>query len=108
MANLMPTLREKKRYLVFEVIGNASCSDAVSAVKNSFSSLFGSLEAANADVSSVKSSGNKCMIRTGRKYVDKVKAALAIVKKVDDSKVILRSIGVSGSVKNASIFVKGV
>ncbi|MAG16419.1 ribonuclease P [Candidatus Woesearchaeota archaeon] len=107
MANLLPSLREKKRYLVFEVIGNASCSDAVSSVKNSFSGLFGSLEAANADVSNIKSSGNKCMVRIGRKYVDKVKASMAIVKRINNSTIILRSIGVSGSLKRASKYFNG-
>ena len=102
MTNLSPTLREKKRYLVFEVIGNASCTSSIAAVKGNFSSLFGTLEAAKAAIIPIKSSGNKCMVSIGRKYVDRLKATLAMVKSINNSKVILRSVGVSGALNTAA------
>ncbi len=103
MAKVLPTLREKKRYLVFEVIGAASCDDAAAAVKRSFSTLFGMVEAAGANIKSMKSQGNKCMLSVNRKYSDKLKAAMIMVKSIKSSAVILRSVGVSGSVKGATI-----
>lgn len=101
MKNLLPTLREKKRYLVFEVIGDANCTSSVSAVNSSFSGLFGSIEAARASIKAVKSSGRRCMVRVGRKHVDKLKAALAMVKSINNRKVILKSVGVSGALNAA-------
>ncbi|MBI2664141.1 hypothetical protein HYX10_02250 [Candidatus Woesearchaeota archaeon] len=105
MTSLSSALREKKRYLVFEVIGNAKCSDAVAAVKGSFSRLFGSIESANADIAEVKSRSSMCMLRVGRKYADKLKAAMIMVKNINGNYVMLRSVGLSGSIKNASNYL---
>ncbi len=101
MKNLLPTLREKKRYLVFEVIGDAGCNSSVAAVKGSFSSLFGSLESAAANIRAVKSAGSRCMVSIGRKHVDRLKASIAMVKSINNRKVILRSVGVSGALNAA-------
>ncbi len=101
MKNLLPTLREKKRYLVFEVLGDATCSSSIAAVDGSFSSLFGSLESASANIKAVKSAGRRCMVSVGRKQVDKLKASLAMVKSINNRKVILRSVGVSGALNAA-------
>ena|SRR3989338_6392567 len=102
MAKVLPTLREKKRYLVFEVIGSSHCSEAAEAVKLSFLSLFGIFEAAKAGIKSIKSSGRRCMLSVNRKYVDRLKAALIMVKSIKNTAVVLRSVGVSGSVKGAA------
>lgn len=101
MKNLLPTLREKKRYVVFEVIGNAGCNSSVSAVGSAFSGLFGSIEAAKASIRGVKSSGSRCMVSVGRKHVDRLKASLVMVKSINNSRVILRSVGVSGALNAA-------
>ena len=98
MANLLPTLREKKRYLTFEVIGQANCSSAVGALKDSLSGLFGVLEAANAAITPVKSGGKRCIVSVNRKYVDKTKASMIMVKKIGGSRVIMKSIGVTGGI----------
>ncbi len=102
MKNLLPTLREKKRYLVFEVIGEANNSSSIAAVKDSFSSLFGSLESASAHIKAVKSAGSRRMVSVGRKQVDKLKTAIAMVKSINNRKVILRSVGVSGALNAAA------
>lgn len=93
---------------MFEVIGDASCTSSIAAVKSNFSSLFGTLEASKAAINPIKSSGSKCMVSTGRKYVDKLKATLAMVKSINNTKVILRSVGVSGALNTAaSKYMKG-
>ena len=102
MASVLPTLREKKRYLVFEVIGDANCNTAVTTLKNSFSGFFGVMETAKAAITPVKSSGKRCMLSVNRKYVDKLKSTLAMVKKINNKSIILRSIGVSGALNAAA------
>ena len=103
MVKVNPALREKKRYVVFEVIGkNANCTDVIVATKDSFIKLFGALETAKAAISGIKSNGDKCMMRVNRRYVDKLKAAAILVKRIKNGTVILRSVGVSGSVKGAT------
>ena len=102
MTKLLPTLRQKKRYLVFEVIGAGTCSTAVAAVTDSFSRFFGTLETANAAINPVKSTSKRCMVSVNRKHVDKLKTALALVKSINNQKVILRSVGVSGAFNAAA------
>ena len=98
MANLLPTLREKKRYLAFEVIGRANCDSAVGAIKESLAGVFGVLEAGNAAIVPVKARGKRCIVSVNRKYVDKAKASMIMVKKLDNSRVILKSVGVTGGI----------
>ncbi|MBI2137073.1 hypothetical protein HYU12_00985 [Candidatus Woesearchaeota archaeon] len=103
MANVLPSLREKKRYLVFEVIGSdARCSEAVDALKSVFASFFGALEFSGAAIRPVRSSAARCVVCVNRAYVDKVAASLALVKKLKNVPVILKSVGVSGSLRAAS------
>ena len=101
MAKLNPALREKKRYVVVEVLGSAECSDAFSSVKEQFRRLFGVLEASKAAVSMLKSEGNRCILRVDRKFVNHLKAAAVMVSEVKGERVVLRSLGASGSVKGA-------
>ena len=98
MANLLPTLREKKRYLTFEVIGKVNCASAVNAIKDSFAGLFGVLESAKVAITPVKTLGRRCMISVNRKYVDKVKSSMILIKKINENDVIFKSVGVTGGI----------
>ena len=103
MANVLPSLREKKRYLVFEVIGSdARCSEAVDALKSVFASFFGALEFSGAAIRAVRSSAGRCVVCVNRAYVDKVVASLALVKRLRNVPVVLRSVGGSGSLRAAA------
>lgn len=45
---------------------------------------------------------NKGVVRVNRKYVNYVKAVFCMVKKINNSPVIVRSVGVSGTLKKVS------
>jgi ribonuclease P/MRP protein subunit POP5 len=105
---ILPSLREKKRYLVFEVISKEKVGDirAVSEAINSHSLQFmGHLEAAKAGIlvlgNKWDSSSQRGIIRVGHRHVDQLKASLAFIVKINNSEVIFRSLGVSGIVKKA-------
>ena len=105
---ILPSLREKKRYLVFEVISQEKVSDfsAVSEIITRCSLHFmGQLDAARAGVMAL---GNKWdtnlqrgIVRVGHKHVDDLKSALVFAHKIGDKEVIIRSLGVSGILKKA-------
>ncbi len=95
MAKLVPTLREKKRYLVFE--SSIPPRDAYSRVVERFAALFGTVQSGEAHITFIKSSSSRVMIGVNRAYVDKVKAALALV---DEQ---LFTIGVTGMVNKAHL-----
>lgn len=102
---ILPSLKEKKRYLSFEIISDSSCSveDVSKAVNDSCLSFLGTLEAGKAGILflSDKYSNNIGVLKTGHKYVDKVRAALALIKTIDNKDVIVRTRVVSGTLKKA-------
>ena len=102
---LLPSLREKKRYVAFEVISNANISfKAISkAIWNSLLGLTGELGAAKAGtwLLNDKYRQNKGLIKVNHKQVDAVKAALALIKQIEGSNVIVHSTGASGILKKA-------
>lgn len=105
---LMPTLREKKRYVAFKIMSeNKIVSfDAVSnAIFDSGRKLFGELGMAELGLIPVKERWNNekqiGLVRVNHKYVNQIKAAFALIKEIDNNKVIVSSIGTSGIMKKA-------
>ena len=105
---ILPSLREKKRYLVFEVISKQRISD-FGAVSNSItqSSLhfMGLLGVGKAGIIPLANKWNqelqRGIIKVSHKHVDMLRASLVFANKVDNQEVIFRSLGVSGILKKA-------
>jgi ribonuclease P/MRP protein subunit POP5 len=105
---LLPSLREKKRYLAFEVISKAKISSVHTvdnAISNSMLRLIGESGMAKAGILMLKDKYNQDkqtgIIRVNHKYVDELRASLALIQKVDRQDVIVRSLGLSGILKKA-------
>lgn len=105
---VLPSLREKKRYLVFEVISEEKINDVgmvSSAIWNASLQFLGQLGTAKAGIIVLSNKWDKeiqrGMIKVSHKHVDAVKAALTFADKIDDKNVIFRSIGISGILKKA-------
>lgn len=107
----MPSLRERKRYLVFEVIskGKVSFNDLSKSLIKVVHSFLGELESAKANIKLLPDKWDRekqeGIIRINRKYVNHVKAALCLITKIKNRKVIIRSIWVSGILKKTAKFV---
>ena len=111
---LIPILREKKRYVVFEVISKTpikSLKAVGDAVLDSFLSFFGTKELAKAGLIIIKDKFNdstqRGIIRVSNRYVDALKSALTLVKQSENQEVIIRSRGVSGILKKTARFMEG-
>ena len=102
---LRPTLKEKKRYLVYDAnYFGKRVADYIKfkqKVSESFLRLFGDVGYGEAGVMFVKGNGRKGVIRSNRQYVDHVKTALMMLKKVESSDVAVRCVGVSGTLDKA-------
>lgn len=105
---VLPSLREKKRYLVFEIVSREPVKDfsAVSrAVWGSVLDLSGVLGAASAGIWLLSDKFNKDkqagIIKVNHKKADLLKAALATIRQIDGVDVIVRSVGLSGILKKA-------
>ena len=108
---LMPSLREKKRYLAFEVISDGKVhADAVeNSVFSAVKDLTGSLGMARAGLLFLRDKWNeekqRGLIRVSHKSVDELRSSLAFIKDIENKEVIVRSIGLSGVLRKAALYL---
>ena len=105
---LLPSLREKKRYLVLEVVSDSQINDfkAVSdAIWGGALKYLGEFGVAEAGIVILGEKWNpklqRTVIRVNNKHVDKLKMALSLIRNIDKQNVIIKSVGVSGILKKA-------
>jgi len=104
MKPLLPSLREKKRYIVIEIIGNKiNVGKSENQIYQSIIKFLGELGVSRANIKIISDSwkGNKGIIKTNVKYVDEVKVALGLIKKLENKDIIVNVVGVSGILKKA-------
>ena len=105
---VLPSLREKKRYLVFEVISK----DKINSFESVYNTLMqhslqllGQLGVAKAGIMALNNKWDSTLqrgiIKVSHKHVDALKAALTFADKIDDKDVIFRSLGISGILNKA-------
>lgn len=111
---VLPSLREKKRYLTFEILSKSKIKDfsqVSGAIWNDLLSFIGELGAAKAGIIIMQDKYNannqKGIIRVNHKYVDKLRASLSLVKQIDGKEVIIRSLTVSGMLNKAAKYTAG-
>jgi len=96
---LLPSLREKKRYLAFKIEANKelTLTEVRMAIERSLKEFTGDLGVAKAGMIFLKDwKDNTGIVRVNTKSVDTVKASLALIKQIDNQKVVVKSLGVSG------------
>ena len=105
---ILPSLREKKRYLVFEIISKEKMRDfgiVSNAIHHHTSRFLGQFGAAKAGIIVLGNKWNhdiqRGIIKVGHKHVDEVKASLALADSIDNKEIIFRSLGVSGILRKA-------
>jgi len=102
---LLPTLRERKRYIVYEVLAKEKLDgrDVGKAISNEIMSYIGVKGFSEAGILHLhdKWTGTKGIMRVSHTSIDEVKMALALTKSVSGEEVIIRSVGTSGILKKA-------
>jgi RNase P/RNase MRP subunit POP5 len=102
---LAPSLREKKRYLRFEIVSLDSSKLYVSRPMNEvikkIREILGVFDSANAGIIPVKyySNLNQAVIRVSTSSLDKIRASFLFIKELGTQRVIIRSVKVSGAVR---------
>ena len=99
---LIPSLREKKRYVAFEVQteGKIDLDHAKKGIENSLKSFLGDLGVARAGVLFLKDwKNNRGILKVNTKHVDEIKASFALIQDIAHHKAIVRSVGVSGALE---------
>ena len=106
-AMLPPTLRPRARYLAYEVISDSKVefADVINAMWFSVISLLGELGMAETNMRIIKDSWNASkqlgLIRVSHTSVEPVRSALALANRIGETPVIIRVLGVSGTIKGA-------
>ncbi|MFT4304508.1 MAG: Rpp14/Pop5 family protein [Candidatus Woesearchaeota archaeon] len=101
----MPVLREKKRYLAFEIISNDKINFnlASNAIKEAFIRYAGLDGYANAGILILKDLYNPEMnsgvIKVSNKEIDRLKTSLLFIKKIGNKNVIFKTKSCSGIIK---------
>lgn len=107
---LLPSLKQKKRYVVFEIISDKKFSyqEIKGEVDRILLLFFGELGLAKTSPILVKEKckDNKFIIKINHKYVDELTSALTLSKKIKNTPVIIKSIITSGTLKKAGSYLK--
>lgn len=103
MEPLLPTLRKRQRYIAVEVLSKTFIqrNAFINAVSLSGCSLLGDIGFAKCGVSVLGFENNLGIIKCEHTSVSKTVGILTFVTKIDGEKVILRTLGVSGTIKGA-------
>ena len=111
---ILPSLREKKRYLTFEIISKSKIKDfsgVSKAVWASLLSFMGEHGTAKAGAWVLSDKYNPAtqrgIVKVNHKHVDQLKASLALIKDIDGNEAIVRSIIVSGMLNKATKHIGG-
>ncbi len=107
LKTLLPTLKERKRYLVFEIASKEKINDykAVSsqilAKTQEFLGILGMAKAGIQLIPKYNSGLQRGIIRVNHKHVDELRAALAFIDQINGKTATIKSIGVSGILDKA-------
>ena len=105
LKGLLPSLREKKRYLVFKThskkpITKEKISKAITSAVLNYVGIKGAAQA-GINILNNKYNQQTGIVRVSHKSVNDLKTSLALIKNIDNEPVIFQTIGVSGILKKA-------
>lgn len=104
MKRLMPSLRERKRYIAFEAHAEGPVSrwDLQGALWGETCSLLGDVGSSELDLWLLDFDGSLGIIRCRHMFVEEARAAMATVDRAGENRVALRVLGVSGTIRAAT------
>ena len=110
---LLPTLKEKKRYLAFEVISDEKLNfnQIADQIIYKTKELFGNIGAANAGIQILKETWNskkqRGIIRVNNKWVHQLKSSFLFINTIDQKNAVIKSIGLSGAINKMKNLIAG-
>lgn len=104
MKALKPSLRVRRRYIAFEILteNEVSRRDLQAELWSSTSSLLGDVGSSILDLWLLGFDGRLGIVRCRHDRVDEARAAMATVDRIDENRVAIRVLGVSGTVRGAT------
>lgn len=111
MKRMLPSLREKQRYLVFEIIdGEFSVKKVREAIWEACLQFMGENSCSDANIKFLTEffEGKKGVIRVNRGKVGELKTSLALIRRINKRKVILKTRRLCGTINNCKEVLKEV
>lgn len=105
MKILLPTLREKERYVAFQIISEEAVvySDFEAAIWNTMMDFFGELGTSQTSLWLIKNLYDEekqiGVIRCNHESVQNVLTALGLIERLGDARVIVKILKVSGTIR---------
>jgi ribonuclease P/MRP protein subunit POP5 len=107
MRPLLPSLKEKKRYIVFEVLSDTpvTASETYNVIEQSLNNYVGTKGMAEAGLQFMKKKWNtkkqRGIARVNHTSADTLKASFVFIKKMKNKNITIHSIGTSGILDKA-------
>jgi|TARA_B100002003_G_C13950179_1_gene460730 ribonuclease P/MRP protein subunit POP5 len=101
---ILPSLREKKRYIAYEIISDRKMkfNDVKISINKAVLSFLGELGYAKSGLIIMDTfKNNKGVLRTNHKEVDNIKTSLTLIEKISNTKVMIKSNLVTGVLNKA-------
>lgn len=104
MKILPPTMRERKRYLAFELISADEIrrEDLLREMFSCSGSLLGDVGSSECSIRLLKFEDSKGIIRCRYNSTEKTRAILATINSINDKRVTIHVLGISGTVAGAT------
>ena len=93
---LLPVLKEKKRYLLYEIDSKEKMSNANNTIEKELRGFVGDLGLAKAGLKFIKQKDNKGIIKVNNKSVDEIKTGLMLIKEINNNPARVSTLKVSG------------
>lgn len=108
MKILPPTLRERKRYIVFEVIckSKVSFNELKNSIEEEFKKLFGECGLAVSNIKILKWNSEKGIMCASHNSVPYLKYSLTKTNKLNNKKMIIKTMKVFGTIKKAKRYLE--
>ncbi len=107
---ISPSLREKKRYLTYEIISQnkLSFNEAKSSIDSANLRFLGELSMAKYGIIHLDElyHENKGVLKVNHKYVNELKTSLALIRQINNDKVIVNTINISGMINKSKKMLK--
>lgn len=101
----MPSLRECKRYISFEILSEANIEfkDFESVFESKLKEFIGTFGSAQSGAFVIKDKfhDNKGIIRVNNKFVEHIKVVFTLIKEINKNIVLVKSIRTSGMINKA-------
>jgi len=105
MKQLLPTLRERNRYIVFEFISDSKFSreDITKAIWSSALEFLGDFGLSRISLKIIEwnTDSQRGILKVSHKSTDDIRAALTLVKEINRIPIIFHVFGISGTLKMA-------